>query len=387
MNQTTNPPQPAANAKSEGPTHRIDLRTAAGAVCPIVIAPGLRHEVGQWVCRQLSAKRALVVVDTRIAVSHGGDVMKSIRDAGIEVRQVESIAAESKKTLDGAKGLYAAMAEFRLERAEPVIAVGGGVVGDTAGFAAATWHRGVPLVHVPTTLLAMVDASIGGKTAVNFELAGGTLGKNLIGAFHQPVAVLDDPQMLSTLEPRELRCGLAECIKHAMLADAALLEWIDAHLMMVMERDAATLATLIDRCARIKVNIVQEDERESGRRALLNLGHTFAHAIEPIEQLDLKHGEAVSIGLVAAMHMARQTERMTEAEVRTVTQVLHHAGLPVRMKSPIAVATLVEAMGQDKKVQGGRLRLILPRGIGQAEIVTDVKTEVIEAAWRNVGAV
>jgi 3-dehydroquinate synthase len=131
MNQTTNPPQPAANAKSEGPTHRIDLRTAAGAVCPIVIAPGLRHEVGQWVCRQLSAKRALVVVDTRIAVSHGGDVMKSIRDAGIEVRQVESIAAESKKTLDGAKGLYAAMAEFRLERAEPVIAVGGGVVGDT----------------------------------------------------------------------------------------------------------------------------------------------------------------------------------------------------------------------------------------------------------------
>jgi 3-dehydroquinate synthase len=233
----------------------------------------------------------------------------------------------------------------------------------------------------------MVDASIGGKTAVNFELAGGTLGKNLIGAFHQPVAVLDDPQMLSTLEPRELRCGLAECIKHAMLADAALLEWIDAHLMMVMERDAATLATLIDRCARIKVNIVQEDERESGRRALLNLGHTFAHAIEPIEQLDLKHGEAVSIGLVAAMHMARQTERMTEAEVRTVTQVLHHAGLPVKMKSPIAVATLVEAMGQDKKVQGGRLRLILPRGIGQAEIVTDVKTEVIEAAWRNVGAV
>lgn len=376
----------AANDSAER-IWRIDLRTSSGAIHPIIIAPGMRREVGAWIHLHLAAKRALVAVDSRIAVSHGRDVMRSIRDAGIEVHQVDVIAAESQKTLAGAKGIFEAMAEFRLERAEPVIAVGGGVVGDVAGFAAATWHRGVPLVHVPTTLLAMVDASIGGKTAVNFELPGGVLGKNLVGAFHQPVAVLEDPEVLGTLDPRELRCGLAECIKHAMIADAALLDWIDANFALVMERDAATLATLIDRCARIKVAIVQEDERETGRRALLNLGHTFAHAIEPIAELDLKHGEAVAIGLVAAMHVATQTNRMTEAQSRNVTDVLQRAGLPLRMRASIPVSTLVQAMGHDKKVVGGRLRLVLPRGIGAAEIADGVPATVVENAWRSVGAV
>jgi 3-dehydroquinate synthase len=287
--------------------------------------------------------------------------------------------------------MYTAMLAFRLERQGPVVALGGGIVGDVAGFAAATWLRGVPLVQVPTTLLAMVDAAIGGKTGVNHPLppdpAGRReLGKNLIGAFWQPRAVVVDPLVLRTLPERDFRCGLAECIKHGLLADAGLLSFIEARLQGIIELDTETLTELIARGAQIKVAIVQEDEREAGRRALLNLGHTFAHVIEPIEALDLRHGEAVAIGICVAARCARETGRLARDDEKRISDLLGRAGLPTRLPRPIDAQRLIDGMGYDKKVARGRLRLVLPIAPGRAEIVDDVPEEAIICAWHAVGA-
>ena len=266
-----------------------------------------------------------------------------------------------------------------------MIAVGGGIVGDTAGFAAATYQRGLPLVHVPTTLLAMVDASIGGKTGVNIKLPGGGLGKNLIGAFWQPKAVPIDPAVLGTLDGRDLRCGLAECVKAAIIADASLLEFLSERVAAILKLDTATLVELIDRCVRIKVAIVCEDEREQGPRALLNLGHTFAHAIEADQQLGVRHGEAVSIGLAAAMDCAVRTGRM-DADRARVNAVLETFGLPLTLPARTAVSGLMHAMQFDKKAVGGRARLVVPEGLGAASIRDDVPEAVVTAAWATVGA-
>jgi 3-dehydroquinate synthase len=273
-----------------------------------------------------------------------------------------------------------------LERGSPVVALGGGIVGDTAGFAAATFMRGVPLVQVPTTLLAMVDAAIGGKTGVNYGLPGDGLGKNMIGAFWQPRAVVVDPLVLETLDPRDFRCGLAECIKHALIADASLLGFLAERAAAIRRLDTDALVTLIERCARIKVEIVQQDERETGRRALLNLGHTFAHALEARKHTDLRHGEAVAIGLVAAARCAVRTGRLSAADEQRIGSVLEAFDLPLRMPTPIGVSELVATMRYDKKVAAGRLRLVLPAGLGAAEITDDVPADAVSAAWAHVGA-
>jgi 3-dehydroquinate synthase len=364
---------------------RIDL-VLDGRTHPIIIERGLRLRAGHMLRQWISAGRALVIADARVMPLHGQDVLKALADAGIEVMSHVMTSDESRKTLDSVRDIYTAMARMKLERGELVVSLGGGLVGDVAGFAASTWHRGVPIVHMPTTLLAMVDAAIGGKTGVNFQWPGGGLAKNLIGAFHQAVAVFSDPETLGTLEARELRCGLAECVKHAIIADASLLNWIEAQLVSILKCDLGALEMLIDRCARIKAAIVQDDERETGRRALLNLGHTFAHIIEPIAELQLKHGEAVSIGLVAAMHVAIQTDRMSNSDADRVRSFLERIGLPVRINQPIPIGTLTRAMSHDKKVIGGRVRLIVPRGIGAAEIVDDVPATAVEDAWRHIGA-
>jgi 3-dehydroquinate synthase len=279
----------------------------------------------------------------------------------------------------------------RLERRSPVVALGGGVVGDTAGFAAATYLRGVPLVQAPTTLLAMVDAAIGGKTGVNIEIppsehAPCVLGKNLIGAFWQPRAVVCDPLVLRTLPQRDLRCGLAECVKHALIADPGLLTLLAESCGEIESCDEEALTPLIARSAAVKINIVQEDEREAGSRALLNLGHTFAHAIEPIPELDLRHGEAVSIGVCAAVRCAVLTGRMEETEGDIVVDLLELLGLPVEMPQPVEIDRLLHAMSYDKKAAGGRVRLVLPTGLGSAAIVDDAPAEAVIEAWESVGA-
>lgn len=352
----------------------------------IHIEPDGLQRVGEIVQAVAPHQRAALMVDMAIADSHGADAMASLMNAGINAVVLPLEANEQEKNLDTVHRLYRGMIKAGLERKSPVIALGGGVIGDIAGFIAATYLRGVPLIHVPTTLLAMVDASIGGKTGVNFPLPDGSLGKNLIGAFYQPRVVIADPHVLRTLSPRDFRCGLAECIKHAMIADADLLTFVESNAERILSLDMEILPTLIEHCARIKAEIVQQDEREDGRRALLNLGHTFAHVMEPKLELDLRHGEAVAIGLMAAMKCAIATNRMTQTDAARVQRLLERVGLPLRLNSPTPMNPLIAAMGHDKKVTGGKLRLILPRGLGAAEIVDDLPFSVIESAWREVGA-
>ena len=364
----------------------------AGASHDITIEPGLLGRVGALVAGVAASPAALLAVDERIAGDHGATVLGSLREARYTATVAPLTARESAKTLDTVRSLYdvmlsaGAQGQGGLDRSSPVVALGGGIVGDTAGFAAATFMRGLPLVQVPTTLLAMVDAAIGGKTGVNVVLPGGGLGKNMVGAIWQPRAVLVDPLVLSTLDPRDLRCGLAECVKHALIADASLLDWLQEQAAAIQRLDPDVLVTLIERSARIKVGIVEPDERERGGRALLNLGHTFAHALEARQHVDLRHGEAVAIGLVAAAHCAARTGRLDSSDVQRIAGVLEVFGLPVRMPAPADADELIQAMRYDKKVMAGRRRLVLPTGLGAAEITDDVPDDVVRAAWEHVRA-
>ena len=280
---------------------------------------------------------------------------------------------ESQKTLGNVAVIIDALVAARLNRDGLVLALGGGVVGDIAGFAAASYQRGIAIVQLPTTLLAQVDSSVGGKTGVNHPG-----GKNLIGAFHQPHAVLADTDTLSTLPDRQLRAGLTEVIKAALVADAAFFAWLEANLERLLAKDAAALAEAIRRACAIKAAIVAEDEREQGRRALLNLGHTFGHAIEAGAGYGtVLHGEAVAAGLVLAAELSARTGRLPGADARRVREILAAAGLPVDPPR-LGAARMLELMAMDKKVKGGALRLVLLDGIGRAVIADDYPRESLE---------
>jgi len=360
----------------------------------VIVEPGALAQLGSIVRRVIDARPGgvLLAVDRSVAGDHGRAAAAALEGAGYAVAVAELVADEREKTLGAVRAVYETMLAARLERGSPLVAVGGGVIGDVAGFAAATYLRGVPLVQVPTTLLAMVDAAIGGKTGVNFPLpradgAGApTLGKNLIGAFWQPRGVVSDPRTLSTLPVRELRCGLAECVKHAVIADASLLDAIRGTAAAILAVDEDALTALVARSAAVKAAIVAEDEREQGRRALLNLGHTFAHVIETIDALELKHGEAVAIGTCAACAAAVETGRLGAGDAAIVRETLASLGLPVALPRPHPAAPLIDAMRFDKKVAGGRVRLVLPTSIGSAALFDDVPAPVITSAWRSVGA-
>jgi len=375
--------RPTASNRFFMPIINVNL---PGRSYEIVIEPGLLDDIGDRTRAAAPHRTAMLVMDRAIAEPHGRRGADSLDRAGYHIGACELDADERKKSLASVRTLYDAMLRLPLERSSPVIAMGGGLIGDVAGFAAATYLRGVPLIHVPTTLLAMVDAAIGGKTAVNIELPDGSLGKNLIGAFWQPRAVLADPTVLATLDERDFRSGMAESIKHAVISSESLLNWLEQNRESIMQQDPDALTELIHRSAMVKVEIVTEDERESGRRALLNLGHTFAHAIEPIRELDLRHGEAVAIGLCAAAFVSRQRDLLTNDALQRIEDALQSFGLPTRLMQPINPERLLAAMHYDKKVADGRLRLILPRTIGAADMVSDVPAEAIIAGWRHVGA-
>ncbi|MBT8485220.1 MAG: 3-dehydroquinate synthase [Phycisphaerales bacterium] len=365
--------------------HVIDVTTPGGAY-PIHIEPGGLTTLGGFTRSVAPAGRVLVVVDERVAADHGVAAEASLASAGYEVTRHVLTATEEKKTLDSVRAIYDTQLAARLDRRCPLVAVGGGITGDVGGFAAATYLRGVPLIQVPTTLLAMVDAAIGGKTGVNHPRPEGPLGKNLVGAFWQPRGVIVDPRTLDTLPARHLRCGLAESIKHAVIADAGLLELIESSVDAVLAGDDGVRASLIARSAQVKVDIVEQDEREAGVRALLNLGHTFAHAIEPVPEQKLHHGEAVAIGMCAATQCAVATKRLTTDEGAAIVAAITACGLPATLPHAMPMTPLLTAMGYDKKVADGRLRLVLPVAIGRAVVADDVPSDVIAAAWRSVGA-
>lgn len=276
-------------------------------------------------------------------------------------------AGEAQKTLDNAGRVLDWLLESRLPRDGVVIALGGGVIGDLAGFAAAICQRGVDLLQLPTTLLAQVDSSVGGKTGVNHAR-----GKNLIGAFHQPRAVITDLDTLKTLPRRELLAGVAEIIKYGLLGDADFFRQLESSLDALLGLDPATAAATVGHCCRMKTRIVTLDERESGARALLNLGHTFAHAIETHAGYEgWLHGEAVAVGLCMAADLSQRLGWLPAADAARARALVQRAGLPTRPPKDLSPQRFLELMGHDKKVKGGHLRLVLLRAIGEAAVTAD----------------
>ncbi len=347
----------------------------------VIVEPHVLERLGPIVHDRAPHRRCALVADATVYGHHGASCIASLRDAGYEVLVHALTPGEEHKTLDTVREAYDALLEARMERRTPILALGGGVTGDTAGFVAATYLRGVPFVQCPTTLLAMVDASVGGKVGVNVPQ-----GKNLIGAFHQPVAVVIDPVVLHTLDEREVRCGLAECVKHGVIRDETLFDWTADHLDAIAKRDADVLTELIARNVAVKAAVVMEDEKESGVRAHLNFGHTFAHAIEATSGYGrIQHGEAVSLGMVAATRLAVDADRCPPEVLDRLVKLLKAIGLPVQAELA-PVDELIAAMRLDKKVADDRIRLVLPERMGAVTVADDVDDDAIHAAWETIRA-
>jgi 3-dehydroquinate synthase len=287
---------------------------------------------------------------------------------------------ERHKTLPTVGRIYDALIRARADRVSAIVAVGGGVTGDIAGFAAATYLRGIPIVQVPTTLLAQVDSAIGGKVGVNHPA-----GKNMIGAFHPPALVVVDPAVLATLHRRDFRAGLYEIVKYGMIADRALFERVVSSLPGLFARDPGALLPIItDSCA-IKAAIVQEDERESGPRRKLNFGHTTGHAIEAVTKYRrFRHGEAIAYGMLVASAIAVARGTMPAADRQALADVIAKMG-PLPAVADVPVSALLEAMGRDKKIAAGRLHFVLPRSLGECEVVPDVSAHEITRALGSIG--
>ncbi len=338
---------------------------------PILIGPGLlgSHEL---IAGHAGNAKLMVVTDETVARLWLPRLEQGL--AGREFARCVIPDGEEQKTLETAMRVIDALVAARIHRDGLLLALGGGVVGDVAGFAAASYQRGIDFIQLPTTLLAQVDSSVGGKTGVNHPG-----GKNLIGAFHQPRAVITDTDTLGTLPDRELRAGFAEVAKAALVADAAFFAWLEHNAGAVLARDPAALAQAIRRACEIKASIVVRDEREEGPRALLNLGHSFGHAIEAGAGYGrVLHGEAVATGLVLAAELSARTGRLPAADAARVRALVVRAGLPADPPR-IGRARMLELMGMDKKVAGGRLRLVLLDAIGSATVTADYPADALGA--------
>src|SRR5258706_9234938 len=309
----------------------------------ITVARGLLGRAGDLLRALSKSSKAAIVTDSHLATTHLPELRDSLAKGGFEPIVATLPTGEDHKTLSDLLPIYDGLLNARIERTTPVLALGGGVVGDMAGFVAATVLRGVPLVQIPTSLLAMVDASVGGKTGVNHAV-----GKNLIGAFHQPVAVLIDPQVLKTLPERELRGGLAECIKHDIIRDAEGFVRMEHEIQKALDLDIDYLAGLIAHNVAIKARVVEADPFERGERAHLNFGHTFGHAIETISHYSYSHGESVALGMVAAARLAVDLGMLDESSARRIVAVIRKARLPVGGLT-LATRDVIDAMIFDKK--------------------------------------
>jgi 3-dehydroquinate synthase len=324
---------------------------------PVYVERGGIARLDEIVKRHLPGRRVAMIADQAVlALYRDGRFGKVSWDG----ETVTFPSGEASKTRDSWARLTDALLLRELGRDSGLIALGGGVAGDLAGFVAATYMRGLPYIQVPTTLLAMLDASVGGKTGVDAPQ-----GKNLIGAFHPPVAVVADPDALATLPEREFRGGLAEAVKHGLIADREYFRWIEREAEPLLRRDAAALEELVRRSVEIKADVVSGDEREAGRRAILNAGHTVAHAIERASGYEVPHGEAVGLGLVAECELAVRLGLAAPALGERVEALLRRLGLPVRLPRPIAADALLAAMASDKKNRGARLRFSLPSALGE----------------------
>lgn len=340
-------------------TVRVPLREARDASYDIAIGAGLLAHLGRLVGEHCPAAAYAVISDSHVAKLYGDRLVKQVSGAGCQVELFTFPAGEWNKTRETWASLSDRMLAAHFGRDCAVIALGGGVVGDVAGFVAATYLRGVPYVQVPTSLLAMIDSSIGGKTGVDVPA-----GKNLLGAFHQPRLVVADLALLASLPPVQLSAGLAEAVKHGVIADAEYFAFLESQRAAILDKDAAALERVVRRSVEIKAAVVVEDEREAGRRAILNFGHTVAHAIEATAKYEALHGEAVAIGMAYEARLAETLGIAAKGTAERIVRLLECYRLPVVRPDGASVDELIEAMRGDKKVRAGAIRFALPKEIG-----------------------
>ncbi|MDG2253817.1 MAG: 3-dehydroquinate synthase [Opitutaceae bacterium] len=355
--------------------------TTARESYPIYIGRGLEALLASQI-------KELIQAGSKIAVVTDVTVRKALPSffesglGGLPVLEVPS--GETSKRMVQFERVLDFLAAEGLDRGGVVVAVGGGVIGDLTGYAAASWLRGVHFIQVPTTLLSMVDSSVGGKTGINIAA-----GKNLVGAFHQPIAVYEDLNILKTLPSREFAAGMAEVMKYGMLADAELFEMLEATPLLSWKDER--LASVVQRNCQTKADVVNADEKElsnSGGRALLNLGHTFGHAIENVAGYgQYLHGEAIAIGFVAAAKLSEHYGYISAIDTDRVISLIESHGLPSSLRSPLMIESLFSAMGKDKKVRAGSLRFVVMDAIGVAATKDDVASDVVDRIWRGLGAV
>ncbi len=344
------------------------------------IEAGLLTRAGAELRKLSRSSKAIVVTDQNIAPLYLPALVQSLHDAGIEPIVAVINPGEQHKSLQSLSPVFDTILGARIERSTPLLALGGGIVGDMAGFAASVVLRGIPFLQIPTTLLAMVDASVGGKTGVNHAV-----GKNLIGAFHHPIAVLADPLLLGSLPLAEFTGGLAECIKHDIIRDPDGFAAMEQNMDRILSRDITTLTELVAHNVRIKARVVEADPLENGERAHLNFGHTFAHAIERATDHAVAHGQAVAYGMVAAAGMATDLGMLEGSARDRIIRLIEKAGLSINglKANP---NTIVDAMAFDKKVKSARIRFILPDRIGHVVIRDDVPLENVHRAVERIVA-
>ena len=344
---------------------------------PIHIGTGLLDQP-ELLSDQIAGTRVAIVTNETVAPLY----LARLRNQVQKFRPVEVVLpdGEQYKTLEIWNRIFDGLLAARCDRRTTIIALGGGVIGDMAGFAAASYQRGVPFIQVPTTLLAQVDSSVGGKTGLNHPL-----GKNMIGAFYQPRAVIIDTDTLNTLPEREVSAGLAEVIKYGLIRDPDFFVWLEAHMDKLLARDSTALAEAIYRSCQNKADVVAADEHETGLRATLNLGHTFGHAIETgMGYGNWLHGEAVAAGMVMAADLSRRLQWLTPAEFARIERLIKRARLPVRAPATLSAAQFLELMAVDKKVLDGQLRLVLLKHLGEAVITHDYPRTELEATLNTV---
>jgi len=396
----------------------ISVQSAQGQY-DIHVGDALLQGVGAGIVKKIpKARVAVLVMDQSIAQTWAREVAASLEAAGLRVVTHVVVASEDNKSIAQVEKVWRCLLAERVQRSDVLCAIGGGIVGDMAAFAASTYMRGIATVMIPTTLLAMVDAAIGGKSAVNLPLASdapdasvnsgaaksspqslptnvsknvnndlsNNLAKNMAGTICAPAWVVSDIRTLTTLSSREFRCGLAECFKHALLADESMLSWFETHRQGLRAMNPARLAELVHRSASVKAAIVSRDEREQGERAHLNLGHTFAHVIESLLHDQVHHGEAVSIGLVAMAAASQAAGWWPDADKFQISKRLSDLGLPVRMPAKVDREQLKNAMKLDKKGQSGAIRLVLLKGLGRPGVLDAASEQVINAGFDAIGA-
>jgi 3-dehydroquinate synthase len=341
----------------------------------IYIGADLLAQTGHLLKEAGFKDKAVIITNPTVKNLYGISLRQSLTGNGFKTALLEVPEGEEYKSLDTAGRLYHELTAFGAERLTPILALGGGVIGDVAGFVAATYMRGVPLVQLPTTLLAQGDSSIGGKVAVNH----GQL-KNEIGAFYQPQIVVTDITTLQTLPPDELTSGLGEVIKHAIIMDEDLFKYLEEHMEQIKALDEKTLEYIVTSSARIKAEVVEKDEKDMGLRNILNFGHTIGHAIESVSEFKISHGQAVAMGMVVASGIANEIGILENASLIRIKKLLKRAGFVTKMPK-LELNKILEAVTHDKKVMGGKIRFVLLRSIGEVFTTDDVNIKLIEKVW------